>query len=135
MPHQPIKFYQVGSFVAGNRLLSDDERSVNSMAVAIYSPTGTALINAELASVGEILQLQRGFNQVRLEIDALHLNPGTYTVGLWLGYASGGTLDHAPSAFEIEVVQAETGNFGIAVEGLVPCSFRFVRTRVPSEAT
>ena len=28
MPHQPIKFYQVGSFVAGNRLLSDDERSV-----------------------------------------------------------------------------------------------------------
>jgi ABC-type polysaccharide/polyol phosphate transport system ATPase subunit len=114
---------------------SDDERSVNSMAVAIYSATGTALINAELASVGEILQLQRGLNQVRLEIEALHLNPGTYTVGLWLGYAAGGTLDHAPSAFEIEIVQAETGNFGIAVEGLVPCSFRFVRAPVPTEAT
>ena len=28
MPYQPIKFYQAGSFVAGNRLLSDDERSV-----------------------------------------------------------------------------------------------------------
>jgi pyruvate ferredoxin oxidoreductase beta subunit len=28
VPYQPIKFYQVGSFVAGNRLLSDDERSV-----------------------------------------------------------------------------------------------------------
>ena len=28
MPYQPIKFYQVGSFVAGNRLLPDDERSV-----------------------------------------------------------------------------------------------------------
>src|SRR5512133_2759542 len=28
VPHQPIKFYQVGSFVAGNRLLADEERSV-----------------------------------------------------------------------------------------------------------
>jgi pyruvate ferredoxin oxidoreductase beta subunit len=28
MPFQPIKFYQAGSFVAGNRLLSEDERSV-----------------------------------------------------------------------------------------------------------
>ena len=28
MPHQPIKFYQAGSFVAGNRLLGPDERSV-----------------------------------------------------------------------------------------------------------
>ena len=28
MPHQQIKFYQVGSFVAGNRLLDPDERSV-----------------------------------------------------------------------------------------------------------
>ena len=28
MPYQPIKFYQAGSFVVGNRLLSDDERSV-----------------------------------------------------------------------------------------------------------
>ncbi|MET1010362.1 MAG: thiamine pyrophosphate-dependent enzyme [Gaiellaceae bacterium] len=28
MPHQQIKFYQVGSFVAGNRLLEPDERSV-----------------------------------------------------------------------------------------------------------
>jgi len=28
MPHQQIKFYQVGSFVAGNRLLRPDERSV-----------------------------------------------------------------------------------------------------------
>jgi pyruvate ferredoxin oxidoreductase beta subunit len=28
VPHQQIKFYQVGSFVAGNRLLGPDERSV-----------------------------------------------------------------------------------------------------------
>ena len=30
MPFQPIKFYQAGSFVAGNRLLEPDERSVQS---------------------------------------------------------------------------------------------------------
>src|SRR5579864_9317662 len=28
MPVQPIKFYQTGSFVVGNRLLAPDERSV-----------------------------------------------------------------------------------------------------------
>ena len=28
MPYQPIKFYQAGSFVAGNRLLEPDQRSV-----------------------------------------------------------------------------------------------------------
>ncbi|MGZ8695443.1 MAG: thiamine pyrophosphate-dependent enzyme, partial [Gaiellaceae bacterium] len=28
MPHQPIKFYQAGSFVAGNRLLDPEQRSV-----------------------------------------------------------------------------------------------------------
>jgi pyruvate ferredoxin oxidoreductase beta subunit len=30
MPHRPVKFFQVGSFAAGNRLLDDDERSVQS---------------------------------------------------------------------------------------------------------
>jgi len=30
MPVQPVKFYQVGSFAVGNRLLADDERSVQS---------------------------------------------------------------------------------------------------------
>ncbi len=32
MPTQPIKFYQVGSFAVGNRLLPDDQRSVQSEA-------------------------------------------------------------------------------------------------------
>jgi pyruvate ferredoxin oxidoreductase beta subunit len=30
MPYQPLKFYQVGSLVAGNRLLGEDQRSVQS---------------------------------------------------------------------------------------------------------
>jgi pyruvate ferredoxin oxidoreductase beta subunit len=30
MPYQPLKYYQVGSFAAGNRLLDEDERSVQS---------------------------------------------------------------------------------------------------------
>ncbi len=28
MPYQPIKFYQAGSFVVGNRLLEPEQRSV-----------------------------------------------------------------------------------------------------------
>ena len=30
MPATPVKFYQVGSFAVGNRLLADDDRSVQS---------------------------------------------------------------------------------------------------------
>ena len=30
MPATPVKFYQVGSFAAGNRLLTDEQRSVQS---------------------------------------------------------------------------------------------------------
>jgi pyruvate ferredoxin oxidoreductase beta subunit len=30
MPYQPVKFFQVGSFAVGNRLLDPDERSVQS---------------------------------------------------------------------------------------------------------
>jgi pyruvate ferredoxin oxidoreductase beta subunit len=30
MPHRPVKFFQVGSFAAGNRLLDEQERSVQS---------------------------------------------------------------------------------------------------------
>ena len=30
MPYQPLKYYQVGSFAAGNRLLAEEERSVQS---------------------------------------------------------------------------------------------------------
>jgi pyruvate ferredoxin oxidoreductase beta subunit len=30
MPYQPLKYYQVGSFAAGNRLLDEDQRSVQS---------------------------------------------------------------------------------------------------------
>ena len=30
MPFQPVKYYQSGSFVVGNRLLDDDQRTVQS---------------------------------------------------------------------------------------------------------
>ena len=30
MPYQPVKFYQSGSFVVGNRLLDPEQRSVQS---------------------------------------------------------------------------------------------------------
>jgi lipopolysaccharide transport system ATP-binding protein len=104
---------------------SDTDRMVNSLAVSIYTRSGTLLINAELASIGKALSLQSGRNVLKVEIDQLHLNPGTYTVGLWLGYATGGALDHAPSAFEIEVVQAETQDLGLTLEGVVFARFRF----------
>ena len=44
MPHQPIKFFQVGSFAAGNRLLDPEQRSVQARSRALEhaSPPVTA---------------------------------------------------------------------------------------------
>jgi pyruvate ferredoxin oxidoreductase beta subunit len=39
MPVQPVKFYQVGSFAAGNRLLPVEQRSVQSHAARTNSLT------------------------------------------------------------------------------------------------
>jgi pyruvate ferredoxin oxidoreductase beta subunit len=39
MPYQPIKFYQVGSFAVGNRLLPSDERSIQSDVERVNSLT------------------------------------------------------------------------------------------------
>lgn len=105
---------------------SDASRSVDSAAVSVRTRGGTLLINADIASKGEVLRLREGRNVVQFGFEALHLNPGIYMVGLWLGYAAGGTLDHSESAFEIEVIQDETQGFGITpiANGAVPCRFR-----------
>ncbi len=110
-------------------IFSDASRSVDSVAVSIYTQTGMMLLNADIASRGEALRLEEGENLVRFLIEELHLTPGVYAVGLWLGYAAGGTLDYSPSAFEIEVVPEAVSGFGVtpAANGVVACRFHFSR--------
>ncbi|HEX6104528.1 MAG TPA: ATP-binding cassette domain-containing protein, partial [Gemmatimonadales bacterium] len=102
--------------------------SIDSMAVNLSSPSGTLLVNADIFAIGQTARLRPGRNLVRFQIDALHLSPGTYACGLWIGGGFGRPIDHVESGFSLEVVNASGPGFGRTVRGLVPCRFRFVQS-------
>jgi lipopolysaccharide transport system ATP-binding protein len=99
--------------------------TVDSMAVTLYSPSGTRLVNADIYSHGRTIHLHPGRNLVRFGLEALHLAPGVYTCGLWLGPSVGRPIDLIEYAFPLEVVDAAGPGFGSSVDGLVPCRFTF----------
>jgi lipopolysaccharide transport system ATP-binding protein len=108
---------------------SDSDKSIGSLAVTIYSQSGTKLVNADSASVGKAITLKQGRNLVKLKIAKLHLNPDIYIVGFWLAYISANeineALDYIESAFEIEVVKLVTEKVGVQLtpdDGAVTCS-------------
>ena len=106
-------------------LEADGAVSVDSMAVTLYSPSGTRLVNADIYSQGQTVHLRPGRNVVRFAMEALHLSPGMYACGLWLGPSVGRPIDLIEFAFTIEVVDAAGPGFGNSVEGIVPCRFTF----------
>lgn len=108
---------------------SDSSRSVGSLAVIIYSKSGTKLVNADTLSIGQSISLQKGSNIVRLRIKKLHLNPEIYVMGFWLADPLGGEVfDYIDYACEIEVVNIEAQGFGMRppFDGLVTCDFEIL---------
>jgi hypothetical protein len=97
--------------------------------VTIYDKTvGTKLVNADIASIGQVVELKKGQNIVRLRIEQLHLNPDVYILGLWLRDKGlkWTPLDYLEAAFEIEVVNHETEGFGTMENSPVTCKFRIL---------
>jgi lipopolysaccharide transport system ATP-binding protein len=114
-------------------IVSNSPRSVGSIAVSLYNRSGTRLVNADTVSLGQVITLREGRNQVRLKIEKLYLNPGVYVLGLWLANPidanSGGTaFDYIEFAFEIEVVNFEFGELGMRPldDGVVTCNFKLL---------
>lgn len=112
---------------------SDQARTLNSLAVTIYSSSGTKLVNADTVADGQRFSLKKGRNEFRLKIEQLHLAAGSYLVGLWISdqvIAQEATeiYDFIEGQIEIEVVDLEVGGLGIRSDGLVPCRFGFAQT-------
>ena len=105
---------------------SDAERTVGSVSVTICDLHGTRLINADTLSIGKSVRLTEGSNLLKLTLDSLHLNPGTYTVGLWIADPIAGPFDCVDAAGRIEVNKPPQNGVGQTPddEGLVPCSFQ-----------
>lgn len=97
--------------------------SVGSVAVSIYDRYGTKLINADSLAFGQPVNLHQGTNNLRIRMDELHLNPGLYTLGLWIADPPGEVHDFIPSAVLFEVVETETQNIRVRGDGLIPVGF------------
>jgi lipopolysaccharide transport system ATP-binding protein len=104
---------------------SDAPRRIGSMAVSIEMLSGLKLIEADILMLGEELRLSAGANDIRFRIPELHLNPGLYSVRLWLGHTSRSGFDHIPGAFEIEVVRSTNADSAAhpPSSGAVACRF------------
>jgi len=122
-PEGPIEFTMV--------LNSKAPATLGSVAVTFYTPEGTKLVNADTISLGRQIELASGRNEVQLRINRLHLNPGSYILGLYLADPLGVVIDHIQSAFEITVADIETQKLGQrpVADGLVSCDFELIEPR------
>jgi len=117
--------YSDGPLEVVMTITSDVPRTVGSLAVTLYDQHTTKLVNADTLALGQAIVLGAGRNVVRLRIECLHLNPATYTLGLWLAYPGGVLLDHIESALQLEVVDRQVPGLGNrpGSDGLVTCHF------------
>jgi lipopolysaccharide transport system ATP-binding protein len=109
---------------------SDAARSVPSFGVVLADRNGTKLVNADILTLGQELQLEPGENVVHLSIESLHLNPGMYELTLWMGDTVGLGLDLVEPACHVEVVALEGAGFGVtpgSEYGTVTCRLRVDR--------
>ena len=118
--------YPLGPLELQLEVDSAEGRSVSSLAVVIRDVGGTNLVNADIAAAEQVLRLEAGRNVVSLRIDALYLNPGEYTVDLWIGDGGPSGLDYVESAFQLLVLDPRPAGIGpsLVVTGLVPCALR-----------
>jgi lipopolysaccharide transport system ATP-binding protein len=109
------------------RITSEAEQTVQSLAVYIRSQGGLKLINADTVARGQPLHLREGPNVVKVHFPELNLNPGIYSIGLWLAATAAGSsaLDHIESALELEVVPPASQGLGVTpgANGVVASRF------------
>ena len=93
--------------------------------MTVFDRYNTKLVNADTLSIGQQVYLQRGIPEITLTIDALHITPGTYNIGLWLAN-SPQVLDSLEEAFQIEVQPSSLTGFVTRPrnDGVVSCNFR-----------
>jgi hypothetical protein len=99
---------------------------VGSIAVTLYDQYGTKLINVDTLSLAEMIPLREGHNIVRLRIKEVYLNPGIYTLGLWLADPPSEVHDVIPSALKLEVVELESEKIRVPADGTVLCDFELL---------
>ena len=132
-PDVQFRPYPGGPLEVTLKIFSDAPRTINSLALTLYDKHGTKLINADTLSLGQSTELDRGVNLVKLNIDALHLNPGSFTLGWWLGNHAAELFDFCESSISLDLIDNQTHRLGIrpSSDGIVTCSFEVKGCRTP----
>jgi lipopolysaccharide transport system ATP-binding protein len=130
-PESGFQPYSNGPLELQLAIESVSTRTIGSLAVTLYTQSGTKLVNADIASLDRVITLQKGYNVVKLRIDKLFLNPNVYVLGLWMANISDSkgsqALDYIEYAFDIEVVNLTSQRFGMQEtpdDGAVTCQFK-----------
>jgi lipopolysaccharide transport system ATP-binding protein len=115
--------YTGGPLTLEIALRSASRRFVRSLAVRISDQHGSRILGVDIASLGQTVKVAPGDTTVTLRIEALHLNPGQYVVGLRVGEeAAEAPHDELEAAFRLDVLDS-TGEALGHRWGVVPCSF------------
>ena len=112
---------------------STSKRSIGSLAITIYDQHGTKLVNADTLSSGKIISLEIGENKIKFRIEKLSVNPGIYTLGVWMANPEGEVFDRIDSVVNIEVIKLLFDNtYGVRPpsDGLVSCEFSVQKQEV-----
>jgi lipopolysaccharide transport system ATP-binding protein len=117
--------YSDGPLEISLRIEADADTEIGSVAATFYDPHGAKLVNADTLALGQRFHLRQGSSVLSLRIEALHLNPGSYALGLWLTDRQGMILDFSETVFHVEVVEppgplVRRPDF----DGSVTCSFQ-----------
>jgi homopolymeric O-antigen transport system ATP-binding protein len=123
--------YPDGPLEFGLTITSDAPRTIESLAVTVHDLSGTRLVNIDTVLIERVIRLRAGSNIIRLRIDQLHLNPGRYTVALWLANPRGarslaGVYDYLESAFDLVVVHRDPTATPLNPNAAVACQFRLL---------
>ena len=130
LEHQP---YTDGPLFISLALTSDAPRVVGSIAATLYDEYGTKLVNQDTISLGHGVSLRKGDNIIKLRTRALHLNPGIYTLGLWVADPPAEIYDWNDSVIRLEVVRLDSEGFGLrpVSDGSVTCEFELIEVAQP----
>jgi lipopolysaccharide transport system ATP-binding protein len=115
-----------GPLTVETEVESPQQLTVGSYSIAIYDRFGSKVVNAETALRGQKLSLHAGTNRIRTHFPKLPLNPGRYTLGLWIALSADDSvgIDWIEEATTVEVFDPRVGFAGGAADpGIVPCEF------------
>jgi lipopolysaccharide transport system ATP-binding protein len=125
--------YSDGPLVVRLLIESNTVRSIDVLSVRFHDRYGTLLMNANMLFLGESVELHPGRNEIVLDIEQLHLNPGVYSVELEMAiHLASDTIDQLSPAFRLDVIEAPALDrlSGLNVppakgKGLITCRYSF----------